>query len=309
MAITTGVTGSTTSSLTNLLPSIIQEAMFVASEKSIMRGLVKNYTLGPAQGKTINVPIYPLQTAQSLTEGQKIWDYQSTGYANVTTSTATLTIGEVGLATHITDLARISSASNVVADVGRLFGEAIARRIDLDLTAKFLSFGNTVGSGNVTTNAGAGSITGALSVAQIFQAIAKLRGAGVPSTDIAVVLHPYVAYDLKANLTSTFANPASGVLQNEAMMNGYVGMLAGCPVYETANFADQDTAGATGGDYVGGVFHRDALGLGIMRDINIEVQRDALMRGDALVASSLYATGVLYSGYGVAVLSDSSIVD
>jgi len=301
------VTGSTTSTLSELLPSIIQEALFVASEKSIMRGLVKNYTLGPAQGKTINVPIYPLQTAQTLTEGVKIWDYDSTGYANVDTSTATLTIGEVGLATHITDLARISSASNVVADVGRLFGEAIARRIDLDLTAKFRSFGNTVGTGNVTTNAGAGSITGALSVAQVFQAIAKLRGTGVPPTDIAIVLHPYVAYDLKANLTSTFANPASGVLQNEAMMNGYVGMLAGCPVYETSNFADQDTG--TDGDYVGGVFHRDALGLGIMRDINIELQRDALMRGDALVASSLYATGVLYNGYGVALLSDSSIVN
>ena len=300
-------TGSTTSTLSELLPSIIQEALFVASEKSIMRGLVKNYTLGPAQGKTINVPIYPLQTAQTLTEGVKIWDYDSTGYANVDTTTATLTIGEVGLATHITDLARISSASNVVADVGRLFGEAIARRIDLDLTAKFRSFGNTVGSGNVTTNAGAGSITGALSVAQVFQAIAKLRGTGVPPTDIAIVLHPYVAYDLKANLTSTFSNPASGTLQNEAMMNGYVGMLAGCPVYETANFADQDTG--SDGDYVGGVFHRDALGLGIMRDINIELQRDALMRGDALVASSLYATGVLYNGYGVALLSDSSIVN
>jgi hypothetical protein len=91
------------------------------------------------------------------------------------------------------------------------------------------------------------------------------------------------------------------------MMNGYLGMLAGCPVYETSNFADQDSA--TDGDYVGGVFHRDALGLGIMRDINIEVQRDALMRGDALVASSLYATGVLYEGYGVAMLSDSSIVN
>ena len=291
-----------------MLPSIIQEALFVASEKSIMRGLVKNYTLGPAQGKTINVPIYPLQTAQTLTEGVKIWDYDSTGYANVNTSTATLTVGEVGLATHITDLARISSASNVVADVGRLFGEAIARRMDLDLTAHFRSFTtNKVGTGNVSVNTGAGSITGALTVAQVFQAIAKLRGTGVPPSDIAIVLHPFVAYDLKSALTNVFANPANGVLQNEAMMSGYLGMLAGCPVYETSNFADQDSA--TAGDYVGGVFHRDALGLGIMRDINIEVQRDALMRGDALVASSLYATGVLYEGYGVAMLSDSSIVD
>ena len=33
--------GSTTTTLNDLLPQIIQEAMFVASERSIMRGLVK----------------------------------------------------------------------------------------------------------------------------------------------------------------------------------------------------------------------------------------------------------------------------
>ena len=290
---------TTTTSLNDLLPSIIQEALFVASERSIMRGLVKNYTLGPAQGKTINVPIYPLQTAQSLTEGVRLTDHTVTGYANVSTDTATLTIGEVGLATHITDLARISSATNVVADVGRLFGEAIARKIDKDLTAKFASFTtNVVGTANIL------AISANITAADIFKAIAKLRSAGVPSSDISVVLHPSIAYDLKANLTNTFANPNAGMIQNEAMAAGYLGQLAGCPVFETANM---DNNGTTG-DYVGGVFHRDALGLGIMKDINIEAQRDALMRGDALVASAMYATGVLYEGYGVAMSFDSTVL-
>jgi N4-gp56 family major capsid protein len=301
MPVTT-VTGSTTALLSELLPSIIQEALFVASEKSIMRGLVKNYTLGPAQGKTINVPIYPQQTAVSLAENVKIWDHQSTGYANVDTSTATLTIGEVGIATHISDLARISSATNVVADIGRLFGEAIARKIDQDLTAKFTQFTtNVVGSsGNIL------AVTGAISAASVFQAVSKLRSAGVPSSDLACVLHPSVAYDLKANITNTFANPNAGTIQNEAMQMGYVGMLAGVPVYETSNFA---VANETAGDYIGGLFHRDALGFGLMQDIKIEAQRDALMRGDALVATALYATGKLYEAYGVAMAFDSSIVN
>lgn len=279
---------STTTTLNDLLPSIVAEALFVASERSIMRGLVKNYSIGTASGKTITVPIYPLQTAAGLTEGTAATP------ADVSTDGVTLTVSEVGLATQVTDLARLSSVSNVVSDVGRLFGEAIARKIDLDLTALFDSFStNTVGDG-----------TTAVTAAQIFQAVAKLKSAGVPSTDIACVLHPAIAYDLKANITNTFANPNAGDLQNEAMRMGFVGMLAGVPVYETSNIANTGTTG----DYKGGVFHRDALGLAIMQDIKIESQRQALLRGDDIIATAIYGKGVVREQYGVEIHSDSSIL-
>jgi hypothetical protein len=87
-------------------------------------------------------------------------------------------------------------------------------------------------------------------------------------------------------------------------ISGYVGTVAGVPVYETSNIDDNGTAG----DFVGGLFHRDALGLGIMQDIRIETQRDALLRGDAIVATAMYGTGKLYEAYGVAMAFDSSIV-
>jgi N4-gp56 family major capsid protein len=284
---------STTTTLNDLLPSIVQEALFVASERSIMRGLVKNYTLPAASGKTVTVPIYPLQTAASINEGTEFTP------GAVSTSSAVLTVAEVGLATQITDLARISSATNVVADIGRLFGEAIARKIDLDLTALFSSFTtNTLGSANAAV------ASSTLSAAQIFQAVAKLRQSGVPSSDLFAVFSPSVAYDLKANMTNTFANPNAGVIQNEAMLAGYVGQLAGVAVYESANLANNGTTG----DYVGGVFHRDALGLALMQDIRIETQRNALLRGDDLVASAIYGVGVLYEGYGVAVTNDSTVL-
>lgn len=285
---------TTTTSLNDLLPSIIQEALFVASEASIMRGLVKNYSLPAASGKTVNVPIYPQVTAQSLTEGVELKDHTVTGYANVSTNTATLTVGEVGIATQVTDLSRIASASNVIADVGRLFGEAIARKIDTDLTALFSSFStNTVGNASTT-----------ITPASVFQAVAKLKSQGVPSSDLALVLHPAIAYDLKAALTNTYANPNAGVIQNQAMEMGFLGMLAGVPVYETSNLANNGTTG----DYVGGLFHRDALGLALLRDINIETQRNALLRGDDIVATAMYGVGVLYEAYGVAVTADSTIL-
>jgi N4-gp56 family major capsid protein len=267
--------------------------MFVANERSIMRGLVKNYSLAPAQGKSIQVPIYPLQTAATLTEGD---DFSNTA---VSTDVATFNIGQVGLMTMVTDLAINASASNVVADLGRLFGEAVARKIDQDLMAQFANFTtNTVGSSSTT-------ITAAL----VMQAITKLRAAAVPSEGIVAVLHPNIAYDLKSALTSqgnvVFTAGAYGEVANEAMRMGYVGQLFGVPVYESANVPL--IAGGAAGDYLGGVFHRDALGFGLMRDITIETQRRARAIGTDVVCSAMYGTGVVYEQYGVNATFDSSI--
>lgn len=284
--------GSTSSTLNDLLPSIVSEALFVANERSIMRGLVRNYNIAPGQGKTVNVPIYPIQTAAVVTEGNEVDN------TAVSTDTAPLTVAQVGIRTLVTDLAVNAASSNVVADLGRLFGEAIARKIDQDLIAKFGSFTtNTIGSTSTT-------ITPAL----LMQAITKLKNSGVPTDGVVAVLHPAVAYDLKSALTTSgntvFGGNGQGAIANEAMMNGFVGTLFGIPVYETSNFANATDAG----DFIGGVFHRDALGLAMMKDISIETQRRASFLGSDVVASAMYGTGVVYEGYGVAATFDSSVL-
>ena len=284
--------GSTMTTLNDLLPTIVQEALFVASERSIMRGLVKNYSLGPAQGKTIQVPIYPIQTAVAVTEGDEV------GNTAVSTDVATFDVAQVGIRTMVTDMALNASSSNVVADLGRLFGEAIARKMDQDLIAKFTSFStNSVGSTSTTATP-----------ALLMQAITKLKNGAVPTDGLVMVLHPSVAYDLKAALTTTgnvaFSQGAFGDVANQAMVQGYVGQLFGVPVFETSNF----TAATDTGDYVGGVFHRDALGLGIMRDIQIETQRRASYLGTDIVASAMYGTGVVYEGYGCKAIFDSTVL-
>jgi N4-gp56 family major capsid protein len=279
--------GSTTTTLNDLLPSIVAEALFVANERSIMRGLVKNYSIPPGSGKTITVPRYPVQSAVVVTEGDEV------GNTAVSTDGVTLTVQTVAIRTIVTDLARTAASSNVVADLGRLFGESIARKMDVDLLALFSGFSTTAGGAST-----------ALSAAVVAQAVAKLRANAVPADALACVVHPYVAYDLKSNLTNTFANPNAGVLQNEAMSMGYVGTLFGVPVFESANIADTGTAG----DYVGAVFHRDALGLAMVGDMMIETQRRASFLGDDIVASMHYAVGELYDGYGCAITADSSLV-
>lgn len=277
---------TTMTTLNDLLPSIITEALFVASERSLMRNLVKNFNVGMGNGKTVTVPTYATVSAAGVNEGT---DLSNTA---VSTGGAVLTVSEVGVMTTITDMVANSAMSNVVADVGRLFGEAIARKMDQDLTGLFSGFSTVVG-GNTTT----------ATAAHIFQAIARLRNAGVPSDQLYAVVNPLVAYDIKSALTNTYANPAAGLIQNAAMASGYIGTLGGVPIFETANVLH------TTGDSIGGLFHRDALGLAVMQDLKIELQRDASLRATELVATAVYGVGEIVDAYGVALSFDSTLAD
>jgi len=282
-----------TTTLNDLLPQITAEALFVASEKSIMKGLVRNYTIPAGQGKQITVPRYPQVTAASLTEATA-----PTATA-VSTDGATLTVSEVGIRATISDLSIQASSANVIADVGRLFGESIARKIDTDLMALFNGFSTQVGG------AGVGGGNTAATAALLFQGIAKIRSQGYDtSNDCAIVLHPNVYYDVASSITSTFAAPASAV-GNEALKSGFVGTLGGVPVYQSSLVPSAD--GSTTGDYGCGIFHKDSLGLAMMQDIKIESQREATLRGFDVVGSAIYGVGELYDTAGVRGHFDSSI--
>ena len=281
---------STSSTLSELYTEIVAEAQFVASEQSIMRNLVRNYAI-TGGGKVVEVPVYGTVSASAVAEAT---DLSNTA---INPTSVSITASEVGIMTTLTDLARNSAPRNVAGDIGKLFGEAIAKKIDTDLTAKFDGFSQEIGDG-----------TTALSPANIFNAVAILRKNAVPSTDMACVVHPLNAYDLKAGLTNTFANANANDLSNEALRSGYVGSLAGVKIFETSNMADSsgNNPGTTG-DYKGAVFHRDALALAMMQDIKIETQRDASLRADEIVATSVYGTGEIHDTYGVEINVDSSI--
>ena len=282
---------TTSSTLSELYTEIVAEALFVASERSIMRPLVKNYAI-TGGGKSVEVPIYAAVSAAAVSEAS---DLSNTA---INPSSVTITASENGIMTTLTDLGRNAAPRNVAADIGKLFGEAIAKKIDTHLTALFGGFSNTVG-GNTTV----------MSAALIFNAVAKLRATGVPSDNLACILHPNIAFDLKSGLSNTFANPNPGV-GNEALRTGFAGQIAGVSVYETSNMADSsgNNPGTTG-DYKGAVFHSDALGLAMMQDLKIETQRDASLRADEIVATAVYGVGELQDSYGCEVEADSSIQD
>ena len=275
---------STSSTLSELYTEIVAEAQFVASEKSIMRNLVKNYAI-TGGGKAVEVPVYAQVSAAAVAEAT---DLSNTA---IDPTSVTITASEVGVMTTLTDLARNSAPRNVAADIGKLFGEALARKQDADLIALFDGFSVTSGDG-----------TTAISPAVIFNALSTLRANSLPANECAVVLHPKIAYDLKSGLTNTFAGLDTET-SNEALRAGFVGTLAGMPIFETSNMADTGTAG----DYKGGAMHKDALAIAMMQDVKIETQRDASLRADEIVATSVYGVGEIHDSYGVELHYDSSI--
>ena len=274
---------TTSTTLDDLFVNIIAQARFTAEEQSLMMGLVTRYDIGADAGKTIQVPKYPAIAAADLNEGT---DMSST---TVSTSSVTVTVGEVGAQVVLTDVAAMG-AGNPAEELGTVLGNSIATKMDQDLIALFDGFSSSLG-------AAAQEIT----VADLFKAAATLRSNKVTGPMYAVV-HPFQAYQLKANLTNTFANPNGGDAQNTAMVNAYVGTIAGIDVYESANVTVDGND-----DAKGAVFAPEALAIAMKRDFQIEPQRDASLRAFELNATAVYGVGELDDTFGVEMLFDSAL--
>ena len=280
---------TTTTTLNDLISPIVQEAMFVASETSIMPGLVKNFTVPANAGKVLQVPLYAAQTiASDVGENSEI------SLAAISTDKADITLTEAGIGTMVTDMAKNHSVSNVIADLGKLFGEAIAKRHDRALTALFSSFSTSINTSTDTQSE--------LTVADLHKAYATLKSNAVPGPYYGV-FSPESLFALKSSLTNTFANPSNSlVVTNQAMSEGFIGRIAGIDVFESSNVV-QDSATSS----VNGVFARDALGLAVAQNIAIETQRDASLRAEEVVASTRYGVSVLHNSYGVKIAVDNTI--
>jgi len=272
---------TTSSTISELYTEIVAEALFVASEQSIMRNLVRNYTIAGG-GKSVEVPIYATVSAGAVSEAS---DLSNTA---VNPSSVTITASEVGIMTTLTDLARNSAGRNVAGDIGRLFGEAIARKMDADLSALFTGF----------STERAGGAGNELTIADIFEAVADLRTANAPGPYYGV-FHPKQIFNVKKSLTNTFVGRDTE-LSNEAMRSGFVGNIAGVQIFESSNVVVDGSD-----DSIGGVFSQDALALAMMQDIKLETQRDASLRADEIVATAVYGVSEIHDTYGVKLTADT----
>ena len=277
---------TTSSTLSELFTNITQEAIFTFQETSVMRPLVTLYPLS-GSGKVAEVPTYPAISAAAVNEAT---DLSNTA---VNPTSTTITASECGVMTTLTDLGASSASRNVGADIGKLFGEAIAKKVDTDLCGLFSSF---------TTNT-AGAAGTELTADLLFKAQAQLRTLSVPAPYYGV-FHPKAVFNLKKTLTQAGYGTSSAAISelgNEALRNGFIGRIAGIDVFENANLTIDGSD-----DSVGGVFHPQALGLAMKEEFKVETQRDASLRATEIVASIVYGKAAVKESFGVAVTTDAA---
>ena len=99
---------TTSSTLSELYTEIVAEALFVASEQSIMRPLVKNYAIAGG-GKSVEVPIYGTVSASAVNEATDLSNTE------VNPTSVTITASEAVTAAMPLDIRHTSRMSVLCA--------------------------------------------------------------------------------------------------------------------------------------------------------------------------------------------------
>ena len=253
--------------------------------------LCLNKSLAGKPSKAMDFPMWPLMTCGSLTEGIDI------GSDAISTTKATVTAGEIGLMSTITDVLTLSDILDGLDGYSGCLGRALGTKLDADICALFSGFDNLVGvSGSDFTEA------------QFLQAMGYLEVSNAPRPYVAV-LHPQQTQDFRAALSTTTGviHSSNGVAAGTREIggidqNGWWGNLYQVDIFSTTNVPTANTAA----DRSGGMFSRNyALGLCPKYISRTELERDASLRATEIVCTSFYGAAELSDTCGVEVCTDA----
>ena len=281
---------NTTSINSELFTALLAEAQFQAYEQSIARQIVTTFDFPANAGKVLQVPVYASVTAGALTEGT------APSAADTNTTSVDITMAEIGTYFRVTDFLRDSAQRDVIADLGGQAGRAIAEKMDTDVFALFNSFSASVGTQD-----------SAITVDNIFEAVATLRAAKVTGPLFSVV-GPRQALQLKKALYNAGGTVATAAALGSAVLErGFIGTIAGCNIFESSLVkSDLDTDADEELNMVGAVFAPSALGHAMRGGITMETQRQAAARSTDVMMTAVKGEGILINGHGVKIVGSAS---
>ena len=284
-------------------------------------------TLGDATIAFNHVNVcYPLVSVKQAAKGSnsvQFSDWTKLTSANVTAATQatattaiaitsaarTATISEHVIESQVSDLVLMGSGDDVDSNAGPALGNAVAAKLDADLTLLGASFSQTVAGAGVS-----------LSLAAIFDSMRMLRSAGAPMP-YSIILHPKQIWGGKG-IISLLHNPAvdttgtattntgkaapvgiMGGKGEEAFQTGYVGSIAGFNVYWSDQIVEDGSD-----DAPGFAMSKGAMGLGVGAEglFRIRSERNESARYTAYVAVGFWGEVEIKDTHGVYILSDVS---
>ena len=250
---------------------------------------------------TVQFPDYTKVASSSVAAATDGGDH--TTVASITTAARSATVSEHVIRADVSDLARMGNADDLTGNVGAVLGNAVAAKLDADLTA--------LGTGFSQTECGAGT---SLALSHVFGSMRQLRAAGAPFP-YNLVLSPKQVWGSKGLIallhddavTGSNSKPMSlmGQKGEEAIANGWVGSIAGFNCYWSDQI-EEDVG--SGGDAAGFAFSKGAAGLAIGPEglFRLETERNASFRTTEYVACGFWGEIEIKDAFGVYILSDVS---
>ena len=268
---------NTEAAIADFVNTVWADAMLVARDNNVMRGLVTNF--GDLRGLAVRKNAeYGTATFQKIAETDDL-----SSQAITPSVKQTLTPYEYGAQAFITDSRLETDIYPARQDIAQELGGAYGQKLDEYLVGLFSSLtAGTVGA------AGAD-----LTWANFLAAITIMRRAIAPRP-WAAVLTPEQWHCLGSAVAPGVAVTNNPMFQDEFLRQFFVNNVAGVDIYLSANIG-------TGTSVFGGIFSRNALALDMRRPFRLEPERDASRRGWELNVSSIYAYGVWRPQYGVAI--------
>jgi N4-gp56 family major capsid protein len=268
----------TSTTAANLIPEVwASDVLYYREAKLVLAKLVRRFDADVKFGDVLHIPNIAEITARSKSASTAItYDANTEDVTDIT-----INKHKYG-AVLIEDIAQIQAKPDLIKIYTQTLGYTLAKAVDGDIAALATGFSQTVGSNGT-----------AITDATILSAIEYLDTANAPEDDRHLVLHPAGKSDLLAlDKFVLFQNIGA----TSPIRTGQFGEIYGVQLHTTTNITLTDLTVDRRNNMM---FHRDAIGLAMQKDISTETQRNIDHLATAVVSSWLYGVAEIRDSFGV----------
>jgi len=277
-----GAEATTTTTLTECVPIIIASALLELEEGDVMRPLVTNVAF-PGPGETHRTPFIQILTSDT----DDTLAYQALdSTTSKETSPSSATVGVHGAYVQLKEIAQLASIDDMAAVAGKLIGQCVVTRRDLDLVTLFTSFATDQG----------GALTNMVP-ADLYDAYGSLRTYFAP-LPYHLVLHPQQIWSsvglisLFDNSTDAIQTAGPGTVGEDFARYGFAGMALGFNLWADANIVLTSYNGS------GAAFSREAIKYVSKRGFRIDIEGDATNVATKIVGTEIWGEAILRKLHG-----------
>ena len=273
---------TTITTLTEAVPTIVASALLELEEGDIIRPLVTNVPF-PGAGVVHQTPFVQKLTSEA---DDSLSSQALDAGTNDETSPSAATVGVHGGYVQLKEIAQLGTIDDMAAVAGKLIGQCVITRRDLDLVTLFASL--TTNQGGAATN---------IAPADLYDAYGSLRTYFAP-LPYHLVLHPLQIWS-SVGLISLFDNSADaiqtsgpGTVGEDFARYGYAGMALGFNLWADANITLTNNNGS------GAAFSREAMKYVSKRGFRIDIEGDAAEVATKIVGTEMWGEAILRNKHG-----------